>query len=225
MKPVILIIIYFWLMSVSGTAQERHDDSATVRLGCLADFFLDGRQLHMELYVPVYILESLYGFHLNHEEIEKKGTLDRQKTEVRHLEEQVLKRLHFSSKDKPLNLKIADLRLVSFSYLFFKIEIQPRASENDPFEFYYDTPASYDKSDLLAVSLYQGQDKSGGARTIAYLYGNRKKLIYREGLLETRITSESAPFRLNHFLFVLFLASGYGLISLLQMMKGNRRAS
>lgn len=225
MKPGILIIICFWIIGMVGYAHEENVDPGRVRNGALADFFVDDRGFRMELYLPAYILESLYGFHLNHEEIEKQGMLDRQSPSVRQLEDQVLRHFRFFSKNKTLSLKISDLRVVSFSYLFLKIEIQPWNSKNDPFEFNYDTPGTYDKSDRLAISLYQGQDKSGGARDIAYLYGNRKKLIFLEGLLETFVSRESEPFRRNHFLFVFFLASGYGLLSLLQMMKGNRRAA
>ena len=221
MKSRIFTIISFWIISLFGYTHEEYLRSESVRYGGLADFFIDATGFRMELYLPAYVLESLYGFHLKPEEIE--GGPDPQNTTVCQLENQILKSLQFVSKNKILNLKIVERRVVLFSYLFLKIEIQPLDSKMDSFEFFYDTAGSYDKSDRLAVSVYQGRDKSGGARNIAYLYENRKKMTYRGGFLETRVSRENEPFRVDHFLLVLFLASGYGLLSLLQMMKGNRK--
>lgn len=225
MKTGILTLIVFWIICLNGYAHEGPPDSGSVRYGALADFFVHDKGFRMEFYLPAYVLESLYGFHLNFEETEKQGVLSRQNSKVCQLEKEILKRLHVYSKGRTLDLKISDLHLISFSYLFLKIEIQPPDSKMDSFEFYYDTPGDYDKSDRLAVSLYQGQDKSGGAKNIAYLYGNRKKLIYRNGLSETSVSREGEPFRPGYFLLVFFLASGYGFLSLFQMVKENRRAA
>ena len=225
MKTGIFTIIVFWIICLNGNAHEEHLHSGGVRYGALADFFVYDRGFHMEFYLPAYVLESLYGFHLNSEEFEKQGALSRQNPKVCQLEKEVLKRLHFYSNNKILDLKVSDLHAVPLSYLFLKIEIQPQDSKMDSFEFYYDTLGDYDKSDCLAVSLYQGQNKSGGAKNVAYLYGNRKKLIYRKGLSETSGSRESEPFRLSHFLLIFFLASGYGFLSLFQIAKENRRAA
>ncbi len=224
MKAGIFTIIVLFSICLNSYGHAEHPHSGGGRYGALADFFVYDKGLRMEFYLPAYVLKALYGFDLNPGEIEEQAGLSRVNPKVCQLEKEVLKRLHFFSNKQALNLKISDLHEVSLSYVFFKIEIQPPDSKMDSFEFYYDTPGDYDQSDRLAVSLYQGHDKSGGAKNVAYLYGNRKKLICREGISETAVSRESEPFRWGQFLLVFFLASGYGLLSLFQMVKENRSA-
>lgn len=223
MKQGIFIALYFWLICLFAHADHEHVHSQVFRYGALADFFVEDRGMRMELCLPAYILEALYGFHLDHVTMEKQGVINGESNEIQNLENQVLNRLRFVSDNTPMNMKITDVRIVYFSYLCLTIEIHSLNSAISPFDFYYDTPGSYDKSDSLAVSLYEGPDKSGGAKAIAYLYGNRKKLSYREGAMETYVSKESVPFRPIPFLIILFLSLGYVFLSGVQMMKEDRR--